>query len=283
MSVLLGFVVGVLAVRLLVGAGHDLLRAPALERANRRGRTVPTAMGVLAVLAVVVVEAGRSLLEAFGVGNAPGAAARSLVLLACVGFGCSACSTISPARTIGPRLPRPSWRCSPTGASRPGLVKIVGGGALPSSSSAWRAGAGVVSGGRSGEVVSDALLVALAANLTNLFDRAPGRAIKVGLLAWLPIAPRRADSVGVAVAPVVGVRRFARRRPARAPDARRRRLERDRRVLGLAVVLECSPGTRTVVLAGARRVHARKRAVSRSAASSNGCPLRRLDELGRGA
>ena len=64
MSVLLGVGVGLLTVRLLVGAGHDVVRTPALERSNHRGRAVPTAMGVLVVIAVVLVEAGRSLFGA---------------------------------------------------------------------------------------------------------------------------------------------------------------------------------------------------------------------------
>ena len=37
-------------------------------------------------------------------------------------------------------------------------------------------------------LLTDAVLIALAANLANLLDRAPGRAIKVGLVAWVPIA-----------------------------------------------------------------------------------------------
>ena len=44
---------------------------------------------------------------------------------------------------------------------------------------------GEVSGRR---LLADAALVALAANLGNLLDRAPGRTIKVGLLAYVPIA-----------------------------------------------------------------------------------------------
>ena len=37
-------------------------------------------------------------------------------------------------------------------------------------------------------LLADAALVALAANLGNLLDRAPGRTIKVGLVAYVPLA-----------------------------------------------------------------------------------------------
>src|SRR4051794_1526162 len=87
MSVVLGLLVGVLAVRLLVASGRELLVTPALERSNCNGRMVPTAMGMLAVVAVVLIEGGRSLFGAFGVGNASADAPRLLVLAALVGFG----------------------------------------------------------------------------------------------------------------------------------------------------------------------------------------------------
>jgi UDP-N-acetylmuramyl pentapeptide phosphotransferase/UDP-N-acetylglucosamine-1-phosphate transferase len=137
-SVLLGVAVGLLAVRLLVGAGHDLLRTPALERPNHVGRTIPTATGVLAVVAVVLVEAGRSLFGAFGVGNAPGDAARLLVVLACVGFGLlglidDVAGTHSDRGFrghVGALLSH--------GRMTTGLVKIVGGGAASCSAAARR-------------------------------------------------------------------------------------------------------------------------------------------------
>lgn len=288
MSVLLGFAVGLLAVRLLVGAGRDLLRAPALERPNRHGRTVPTAMGVLAVLAVVLVEAGRSLLGAFGVGDAPGDAARLLVLVACVGFGLLGLLDDVAGTQSDHGFRGHLGALFSHGRITTGLVKIVGGGALAVVLvSAGRAGrAGVSGAGVSGaRVVSDALLVALAANMTNLFDRAPGRAIKVGLVAWLPIAlVARADTVGVAVAPVVGA--FA---GLLGDDLHERLMLGDAgsnvigAVLGLAVVLECSPGTRTVVLAVLVAFTLASELFSFSRVIERVSVLRRLDELGRGA
>ncbi len=279
MSVLLGVGVGLLAVRLLVGAGHDLLRTQALERSNHRGQAVPTAMGVLAVVTVVLVEAGRSLFGAFGVGNAPGDAARLLVLLACVGFGLlGLIDDVAGTPTdhgfrghVGALLSH--------GRITTGLMKIVGGGAL----AVVLVGAGAhVSGGR---VVTDALIVALAANLTNLFDRAPGRAIKVGLLAWVPFAlVARADSVGVAVAPVVGA--FA---GLLGDDLRERLMLGDAgsnvigAVLGLGVVLECDPGVRAVVLAVLVAFTVASEVISFSRVIERVSVLRWLDELGRGA
>ncbi|MDP9336263.1 MAG: hypothetical protein M3Q30_23525 [Actinomycetota bacterium] len=285
MSVLLGVGVGLLVVRLLVGAGHDLLRTQALERSNHRGQAVPTAMGVLAVVAVVLVEAGRSLFGAFGVGNAPGDAARLLVLLACVGFGLlGLIDDVAGTQSdhgfrghVGALLSH--------GRMTTGLVKIVGGGALAvvlvSAGRAVVSGAGV-SGAR---VVIDALIVALAANLTNLFDRAPGRAIKIGLLAWVPFAlVARADSVGVAVAPVVGA--FA---ALLGDDLRERLMLGDAgsnvigAVLGLAVVLECGPGIRAVVLAVLVAFTIASELISFSRVIERLSVLRWLDELGRGA
>jgi UDP-N-acetylmuramyl pentapeptide phosphotransferase/UDP-N-acetylglucosamine-1-phosphate transferase len=285
-SVLLGVGVGLLAVRLLVGAGHDLLDTPALERPNHLGRTVPTAMGVLAVLAVVLVEAGRSLFGAFGVGNAPGDAARLLVLLACVGFGLlGLIDDVAGTQSdhgfrghVGALLFH--------GRMTTGLLKIVGGGALAvvlvsAARTVVVPGAGV-SGPR---VVTDALVVALAANLTNLFDRAPGRAIKVGLLAWIPFAlVARADSVGVAVAPVVGA--FA---GLLGDDLRERLMLGDAgsnvigAVIGLAVVLEFGPTVRTVVLAVLVALTIASELISFSRVIERVSVLRRLDELGRGA
>ena len=279
MSVLLGLVVGVLTVRLLVGAAGDLLHAPALQRANRDGRTVPTAMGMLAVLAVVLIEGGRSLFGAFGVGNASADAPRVLVLLAVAGFGLLGLFD-DFAGTHREQGFRGHLGALARGRVTTGVVKIGGGCALAVALvSVNRAD---VAGGR---IVADALLVALAANLTNLFDRAPGRAIKVGLLAWIPIALiARGDSVGVAIAPVVGA--FV---GLLGDDLREHLMLGDTganaigAVLGLAVVLECSSVTRTVVLVVLVVLTFASELVSFSRVIERVAPLRKFDELGRGA
>ena len=88
MIVALGLVVGLLTVRLFVIGGRDVLDAPVLQRANFRGRVLPTAAGLFVVVAALVVEAGRDTLGAFGLGDEPGRnIARPLVLFACLGFG----------------------------------------------------------------------------------------------------------------------------------------------------------------------------------------------------
>ncbi len=80
-----------------------------------------------------------------------------------------------------------------------GLLKIVGGAAVAFILASQD---DFVSGKR---LLSDAILIALAANLGNLLDRAPGRVIKVGVLAWIPIAiVAGTGPVGIAIAPVMG-------------------------------------------------------------------------------
>lgn len=280
MSVLLGLVVGVLSVRLLVGAAREMLRAPVIARTNHRGRPVATAMGVLAVFAVVLVEAGRSLFSAFGVGDDVSTSPRLLVLVACVGFGLLGLVD-DVLGTQADQGFRGHLGALARGRVTTGLLKIVGGCALAVVVvRASPAGAGA-SGAR---VVADALLVALAANLTNLFDRAPGRAIKVGLLAWIPIALiARNDAVGVAVAPVVGA--FA---GLLGDDLREHLMLGDAgsnvigAVLGLATVIECAPATRTVVLIVLAALTLASEFVSFSRVIGAVPVLRGLDDLGRG-
>jgi UDP-N-acetylmuramyl pentapeptide phosphotransferase/UDP-N-acetylglucosamine-1-phosphate transferase len=279
MSVLVGLVVGVLAVRLLVATALDLLRTPALERRNHRGRLIPTAAGVLAVLAVLLVEGGRSLFGAFGVGQDTTTTARVAFLLACVGFGLLGFldDVAGEASTSGFRG---HLSALAHGEVTTGVVKIAGGAllAVVLVTIDHRNASGV-------RVVADAAIVALAANLLNLFDRAPGRALKVGLVAWLPIAlTARADAVGVALAPVVGA--FA---GLLGDDLREQLMLGDTgayafgAVLGLGVVLECGTATRSVVLLVLVLVTLASEFVSFGGVIDKVGVLQRLDRLGRRA
>lgn len=279
MSVLVGLAVGVLAGRLLVLTALDLLRTPALERHNHRGRLVPTAAGALAVFAVVVVEGGRSLFGAFGVGSDTSTSARVAMLLACVGFGLLGfVDDVAGDASVG------GFRGHVGALARrqltTGVVKIAGGALLAVVLVT------IANGDASGvRVVGDAAIVALAANLVNLFDRAPGRALKVGLLAWVPIAlTARADAVGVALAPVVGA--FG---GLIGDDLREHLMLGDTgsyafgAALGLGVVLEYSPTTRTVVLVVLAAVTLASEWISFGSVIDRVGVLHRLDRLGRRA
>jgi UDP-N-acetylmuramyl pentapeptide phosphotransferase/UDP-N-acetylglucosamine-1-phosphate transferase len=71
-SVLVGIVVGVVTAWFLRIAGRDMLRLPALERTNYRGVSLPTAGGIVIVLTVLVIEAGRAIAGGAGLGDVPG-------------------------------------------------------------------------------------------------------------------------------------------------------------------------------------------------------------------
>ncbi|MDQ3148075.1 MAG: hypothetical protein M3R01_14300, partial [Actinomycetota bacterium] len=80
-----------------------------------------------------------------------------------------------------------------------GALKLIGGGAV---ALVVAATAAAVDDWR---ILGDALLIALAANLANLLDRAPGRVIKASVIAWLPLAAVAGSGpVGLAVAPLMG-------------------------------------------------------------------------------
>ncbi|MGH8999156.1 MAG: hypothetical protein ACRDY7_07170, partial [Acidimicrobiia bacterium] len=197
MSVVVGLATGFLAAHLLWSLSAALWASVVLARPNHRGRYVPTGVGLLVPLAVVVVEGGRAVVGAAGVGSSdtPGLS-RALVLVTLVGFG-----VLGFADDVLGGDDERGWRAHlaalRAGRLSAGGVKIVGGGAF-GLFVASAAGSGTDGLGR---LVADGALVALAANLANAFDRAPGRALKVAGLAWLPLAlAAGGGAVGVALA-----------------------------------------------------------------------------------
>jgi UDP-N-acetylmuramyl pentapeptide phosphotransferase/UDP-N-acetylglucosamine-1-phosphate transferase len=277
MMVVLGIVVGLLTVRLLVMSGRDVLDAPALERRNFRDRPLPTAAGLLVVLAVLIVEAGRDTLGAFGLGDEPGRnIARALVLFACLGFGLLGLID-DLIGTPGDRGFRGHLRAIAHGRATTGAIKIFGGAAV---ALVLASNVSFVSGRR---LLTDAVLIALAANLANLLDRAPGRAIKFGLVAWVPIAVvAGGDAVGIAIAPVIGA--FC---GLLGDDLRERVMLGDTganvlgAVLGLAVVLDVGRGPRNFVLIGLILLTIAAEMLSFSAVIARVPILRRLDAAGQ--
>ena len=88
MTVIVALLVGLVTVRFLRIVSGEILSSPTLERQNYRGHTLPTAGGLFIVLTVLVIDAGRSVLGALGVGPESGLTeARSAVLFAVFGFG----------------------------------------------------------------------------------------------------------------------------------------------------------------------------------------------------
>ena len=141
MAVLVGFVVGVLAVRLVVNTCRGLLQAPVLQRENHRGRSIPTAAGLFAVAAVLLVEAGRAVVGAFGIGTPPTLnGARAAMVFACVGYALLGFVD----DVVGDQYDhgfRGHLRALASGRVTTGAVKIVGGSALARRAREQRPGA----------------------------------------------------------------------------------------------------------------------------------------------
>ena len=276
-TVLLGLVVGFGAVRLLLLAATDLYRSPVLARTNYRGRAVATGSGLLVVLAVVLVEGTRVGLGALGVGDQPGFdGTRPLVLLACLGFGLL--GLLDDLLGTGEeRGFRGHLHALTQGRVTTGFVKLVAGVALALVLAAFPGPEPRV------RLLVDAALIASAANLANLFDRAPGRALKIGVIGWIPLAIiAGGDALGIAIAPVIGA--FV----ALAPEDLGERLMLGDvganvlgAVVGLAVVLETSPTTRHVIVVVLLALNVISERVSFSRVIDRVPLLHWLDQVGR--
>ncbi|HVM40960.1 MAG TPA: hypothetical protein VM618_09320, partial [Acidimicrobiia bacterium] len=158
-----------------------------------------------------------------------------------------------------------------------GGLKLAGGGLLALALAAPTAD------GDLRRLLVDGALIALAANLANLFDRAPGRVIKVGVLAWLPLAIGAGTGVvGVALAPLMGAV------VGLLPDDLGERLmlgdagaNAMGAALGVGAVLLLDPGGRDVTVAVLAVLNLAAEIVSFSRVIERVPPLRALDRMGR--
>jgi UDP-GlcNAc:undecaprenyl-phosphate GlcNAc-1-phosphate transferase len=290
-SLLWAVLVGYLAARLAWLAARPVFGHPVLARVNYRGRSLPTGAGVLLPLAALVVEGGRALAGAFGVGEVPGiTVVRALVLLAALGFGLlglvddvagggGVAAAGAGGRHGDDRGFRGHLRALAEGRLTTGALKLLGGGVLALVVVA------PVSGDSPGRLVADAALVALCANLGNLLDRAPGRTVKVAVAAFviLALAARRTSGLsGTAVVVGAGLGLLL-------DDLHERLMLGDAgsnvlgAVLGLGVVVACGPGGRDAVLVAVAALNAAGEVVSFSRVIDAVPPLRALDRAGRRA
>jgi UDP-GlcNAc:undecaprenyl-phosphate/decaprenyl-phosphate GlcNAc-1-phosphate transferase len=195
----IAIVVGFLAGRFSWLALRGLLHNDVFARRNYRRHVLPTAGGLVIVFALIVVESFRVVIGAAGIGKGDViTAARGLVLAVVLGFGLLGLlddlveDTARNDRGFGGH-----FRALRDGQVSTGALKFVGGAAIALAASALSGRfesssvvtAGASSAGRSAgnlsRLVIDAAVIALTANLINLFDRAPGRAIKISALSFI--------------------------------------------------------------------------------------------------
>jgi UDP-GlcNAc:undecaprenyl-phosphate GlcNAc-1-phosphate transferase len=276
MTTLLALVAGLVAALVLERAMGDTFAKPVLQRSNYREHVLPTASGLVLVAAVIVVEGARSVLALVGLGDLATAPDRVLVLVAVVAFGFLglADDLLGDGRERGLKG---HIRAALSGRASTGFVKLVGG------VSVALVLAGAIDGDRPVRVLVDGALIALAANMGNLFDRAPGRTAKVGLLAAVPLLVVAGTSAtGVALAVVVGATIGL-----LPSDLRERSMLGDTganalgAALGVATVLVASPTARAVVAGVLLALTLVSEVVSFSRVIAAVPPLRALDGLGR--
>ena len=275
-SILAAVVVGYLAARLTWLSTRPLFALPALVRHNFRGRSLPTAAGIVLPLAALLVEGGRAVVASFGVGDGPARGVRLLVLAAALGFGLLGfMDDLAGGGTD--RGFRGHLGALAHGRVTTGVLKLVGGGVL---ALVVVAPFEVESPGR---LLADAAFVALCANLANLFDRAPGRTIKAGLGAFglLLVAVRSSEDLsGIAVVVGAALGLFL-------DDLHERLMLGDAgsnvigAVLGLGVVAVCAPATRDLALVVVASLNVAGELVSFSKVIDAVPPLRAVDQAGR--
>ena len=276
MNVAIGLVLGLAASSLTLRLVLGTLNTPVLQRMNHRGAPIITAAGLVVVLAVLAVEAALGLVEACGMDPAGGTIRRRLVVLATVGFALlGSLDDLLGAGESGEGGGHLGALVH--GRLTSGGIKLFGGAALALAVMAS------VQPGSVGRIIADGALVALAANLGNLMDRAPGRCLKVTVLAFVILcATAAADPDLIGVALVVGA--AVALLPA---DLGEKVMLGDAganvvgAALGIGVVLTSAPSIRNLVLAALILLNGASEKVSYSRLIDSTPLLRKLDRLGR--
>jgi UDP-N-acetylmuramyl pentapeptide phosphotransferase/UDP-N-acetylglucosamine-1-phosphate transferase len=278
MILLAAFVASVCAAAVMLAGTRPFFARTLFTRQNYRGVELPTAVGLIVPLSVVAVLAGALVVSTLG-WRAHLATLESLGLTAtvCLGFGFLGLldDLAIDHETSGYRGHIQALRHGNLSA---GALKMLIG-PLVALVAVFPA-----SGGSFWRLLADGALVALAANLANLLDRAPGRVSKVVLLIAAGMAltsaasPALAGLAAVAGAAVVLLR----------PDLREKVMLGDAganpmgAAAGLAAVLAFTPATRIVILAVLVGLNLLSEWVSFSRVIDRTAPLRFVDRLGRG-
>jgi UDP-N-acetylmuramyl pentapeptide phosphotransferase/UDP-N-acetylglucosamine-1-phosphate transferase len=282
---------GALAVRAALRAARSLPRADALERTNFRGRTVTLAGGPAAAV-------GASVTAALGAGSAPAAAAALTA-----GLGAGAVGLYDDV--VGARPEQKAYKgfAGHLGALRhgtvtAGLVKIAGVGAAGLAASALLAAgqrcrlARCVTpatrhlcrprrgrGAAALDVLLGAGVIAGTANLVNLLDLRPGRALKAGVLLGAPLL--RGPHGGLAAGPAgaaAGLLPADLDEQIMLGDCGANALGA---LLGVALAARTGPVGRAAALAVLAGLTAASEKVSFTAVIERTAGLRELDALGR--
>ncbi len=281
MILIVGAVLGALFGWQLWSGLRDMFDRPVFLRDNYRGVQLPTAVGLVLPLAVFCTTAVVVLVAAIGP-DAPGPAQRSLTWTAMAAAGFSLLGVVDDvAVDQGTSGYRGHVRALLSGRMSAGSLKMIAGPAIAI------VAVHPVSGGSFTWLLVDGAVVALAANLANLFDRAPGRVTKVSILCGAALTIGTAATVGipydvtgmvVVVAAACGIL---------VPELRERLMLGDAGAnplgasLGLAVVISQSQSVRIGVLVGLLAMNLISERVSFSAVIASVAPLRWVDGLGR--
>ncbi|MDR7274383.1 hypothetical protein [Catenuloplanes atrovinosus] len=272
---ILALAAGALAARAALTAVRRSPVNPSLARANFRGRTVTLAGGP-------ALAAGASVAAAAGAPTGPAAAAALTAGLVSGAVGLYDDVAGNRPEQRAAKGFAGHLRALRHGRVTSGLVKIAGVGAAglaasallsldrPARRTAW---------GTVADVALGAGVIAGTANLVNLLDLRPGRAIKASALIAVPLLPTRAGGPAAgALGAAAGLLPEDLDEQIMLGDSGANALGA---LLGVAIAAQAGPAGRAVILAGLAGLTAASERVSFTAVIQRTPGLRDLDELGR--
>lgn len=281
MTLVVAMISGFLASRLLWIMLRDFYDQPLFLRRNYRGREVPTGGGFVLVTAVLLIEAGRAVAGSFGIGERTGLSAhRSAVIIVVLGFGLVG---LLDDMAGNPAISgfRGHLKSLASGQLTTGAIKILGGGFLALLASFQLRS--VFVGMNFVEYLRDAAIIALAANTSNLFDKVPGRALKVSALGFIGLVIATSASAYLAPTAVVVGAALA----LMLDDLHERVMLGDSgsnivgASIGVGIIFACSSSTRWTLLLVLLFLNVLSEFLSFSRIIAAIPPLRGLDQIGR--
>lgn len=283
LEVVIAYALGLAVALLMWSVAKRIFEGYVFQRHNYRDHSLPTGVGLLLplTLALVVgvhvaaIELARSTFGPGSGGWSTLAAWGPVTLEIAVAFGFL--GLLDDLGGLGESGGfRGHIKALFDGRVTTGLIKMLGG---PFFALAILAGDGAPSG-RVG-YLRDAALVCLAANLANLFDRAPGRVNKVGQLGFVILVIATTNSRLVPAAVVIGAAAAL-----LGPDLREAFMLGDAgsnvigAVLGVGMVLSITETQRWILLVVLLALNLSSEVVSFTKVIDSVGVLRRLDRLG---